>query len=227
MVNPSEIQASYAPRIAAALASAAAIREGAFVAVPFEVCGLKLRPMSLRDYLHLVIAGNAHVAAAAPPPEDPVEALRYWSAHHAQLLWAVWEGSILGVPRARDAFIRDRVAPLDYLALSAGLAEYLAETFFDAPRAARPAPGAPAPEPVNDPLRVSFVAHDVHRFAAAYGWPMEQTLALPLKVAFQLRRLIRADQQLAAGVSLTPHFDESDRLWGEMLDQLNAPPAAA
>ncbi len=224
-----EIQSTYAARIAAALAAAAAQRDGAFVAVPFDVCGLKLRPLTLRDFLHLALAGNAHLGGATPPPAEApaVDRARFWSSHHAQLLWVVWEGAKLGNTKARDAFLKNQVAPLDFALLSAGLADYLAEQFFDAPRAPALVDGAPPPVEHNDPLRVSFVAHHVHALAAAYGWRLPEILDLPLAVVFQLRRLIRADQYITAGKTPPPHFDESDRLWGEMLAALNAPPASA
>lgn len=225
-MSPAELQADYAARIAAAAAQAQTQRDTAFVAAPHDVCGLRLRAMTLRDYLHLTSAGCAHLVPG-PAPEDPAALARHWAAHHGLLLWVVWEESRLGDRAARDAFLRDRVAPLDFGTLSSAIGRYLGEMFHDAPRAPRDPAARAHLAQRNDPLRVSFVAHHVHRLAAAYGWPLPAILDLPLPVLFQLDRLIRAEERIQAKLAPEPFFDDSDRLWAELLDRLNEPASPA
>lgn len=214
------LQAEFAAKIEAAAAQVAARRDCAWLPVPFPVSGVELREMTLRDYLTLVLAGNAHVTAQ-PVPTDPIEADRFWAAHDVQLLWLLSPGFIPNHARARDKFIA-QAAGFAAAAVREGIAAYLAETFADARR------GRAGADPTQaDPLKVSFVACYVHRLATAYGWTVGEIQSLPLKQLFQLVRLCEVDAAYKAGKQPPLAPDETDHLWAEYLAALNAPAPAA
>lgn len=216
----SAIAAEFAAKIEAAAHRVGARRDCAWLAVPFPICGVDLREMTLRDYLTLILSGNAHVTAQ-PVPADPLEAAGFWAAHDVQLLWLLSPDFRPGDLKARARFI-SRAAGFSASAVREGLTAYLAETFADARRG-----GAGADPKQADPLKVSFVACYVHRLASAYGWRVEEIQSLPLKQLFQLVRLCEVDAAYKAGKQPPLAPDETDHLWAQYLAALNASPPSS
>jgi hypothetical protein len=215
-----QLQAEFSAKIAQATATAAARRDAAWLCAPWDICGLTLRDLNLRDYLTLIVAGNAYVAPAQPP-EDEAGQLRFWAAHNAQFLWLLSPDYRVNDTRALNRFI-NKIADLKFEAIMAGIHAYLAETFADTRRGA----GA-GPDPTQaDPLRVSFFSCYVHRLASAYGWPISEIEKLPLKQVFQLIRLLDAEAAYKAGKQPAALVDETDELWAQYLARLNTSAAA-
>lgn len=222
MTSRQQIEAEFAPLIAAAAQRdqarrAAAGREldAALFDVPFEICGVPVRPMTVSDYLVLVVSGNAHLTAAEVP-QDPDGELQFWTTQCHALLWLL---SPEHRPDrvARDAFVAKLVGKSPFGEMMSGISEYLSETFSAAPRAAaNKSDGAP------DPVGCSFLIHWQHRIASAYGWSRAEFRALPLKELFQILRVLDAEWAAKTGKRLRPPLDgEVDRLWAEMLDRIN------
>ncbi len=212
------IEAHYLPLIAQARTAAESRRDEAWLDVPHPICGLAVRALTLADFLALRAAGNAHFTAAATPPAEPLAAARFWSAHHAQLLWWLCPAYRPGASAERERWILDRIAPLPFEKLHAEVMAYLAATFADcpAPVQAEGASAAPAS------LGASFAACWVHDFSAAYGWPPAVILGLPLAQIFQLLHLQRHDALLKTGRTPAPSGDEADRLAAAAFSEIAA-----
>lgn len=212
------IKAEYAAKIAAAEAEAARRRDAAFIDIPFMVAGREpIRAMCLPDYLLLIESGNAHVCGLQPAPESSEEqAEQFWAVHNAQFMW-VLSPEFSRVESARQRFL-NRVGALPFFRVCEDLAEYLRESFSDAPRPARVTNAAPQ----ASPLRVSFAAVWYYRLGSRLHWSRAEIRATPLRELFQLLRTIDAFESLERGRKVIPMGDETDHLWGEMLDRINA-----
>lgn len=223
MPTVEEIKRGYQERIADAAARDAARRSAeemrrtsAFIDAPFDVCGIRLRPMTIPDYVALIVAGNAHVTSV-PQPEDQRSAMKMWGLHNMALLWFMSEDFRANAPKEREAFTIAH-ADISFDEAARGIGEYMQETFADAPR-----PSGEGASNAADPIGAAFPAHWQHKIAACYGWSREEIRAMPLKELFQYLRLIDADTAAKNGKQIrTPLDGEVDRLWSEMLRDINA-----
>lgn len=222
MTTAAEIREHYAHRIAAAQAAAALRRDLAWVDAPHLVAGaIPLRPMCLPDYLALIVAGNAYVNDLTLPA-DPAGTDAFWAAHNTQFLWRLSPDYRLNDSAAAARFARRRVAPLPHDLVASDIAEYLADTFTDAPAPVLEAGRVRA----SPPFPVSFAGAWTHRLATAYGWSRAEIAATPLKEIFQLFRLIDRDREREAGLTPAPLPDETHALRAQMLAALEQLPAA-
>ncbi len=210
------IEAEYAERIATAQRETEERRDGAMVGVPFCICGIQIRVMTLHDYLTLSVQGNAHVSDAEVPV-NKAEAIRFWALHDAVLMWFL-SSDFSREPEKRAAFIK-RVAVLNAEQVGAGVAEYIRDIFADAPRGASASSGVPVPP---DPVGVSFSVYWIAALAKRFHWSRSEILALPMPELFQYLRLIRAEQRAESGKQPYAIDSEVDRLWSEKLAKVNA-----
>lgn len=230
MTTAEQIQAEYAPRLAAAaardvaaMAEADTRRIGAVLDVPHEVCGIPLRAMTLVDYSALIVAKNPHVCAI-PEPEDEDARRSFWASNNLALLWLLSPDYVAGDPPAVEAFAIKH-ADLSLLEVTIGIAEYLADTFADAPR---PRGGEEGEMKRPDPVRAGFPVYWLHRIACTYGWTREEIRALPLKELFQHLSIIEAEALMKTSGRLPPFTDGEYRpLVSEMLQKMNEANQAA
>lgn len=210
------IEAEYAAKIAAARIASEERRDAVLVGVPFTICGVTVRLMTLADYLTLSVLGNAHVARI-PVPQDKVEAARFWHTHDAMLLWFLspqWSAA----ESAREEFFK-RAALFDPDERVRGVLEYMHAVFADAPRG--PSPEVDEPPPA-DPVGVSFAIHWIGVLARRFPWSRAEIRALPLPELFQYLRLIDAERRIELGRPLV-HLDvDVSRLWAEKLQRIEA-----
>lgn len=210
------IESEYDTRIAAALREAEERRDAILVQIPFEICGVPLRILTLDDYLTLSVQGNAHVCAV-PVPDKPAEAAHFWTTHDLMLMWYL-SPEFSPAPLARTAFFK-RAALFDPVERAHGVGEYLRSVFADAPRGSTVAPGAVPPP---DPVGVSFAIHWIGTIAERFPWSRAEIRALPLPELFQYLRLIAAERRAALGKPPVVLEAEVSRLWAEKLKQINA-----
>lgn len=210
------IEAEYDSRIAAALRETEERRDAILVSVPFMICGVPLRILTLDDYLTLSVQGNAHVCHI-PVPEAAPEAASFWTTHDVMLIWYLSPG-FSASPAARAAFFKQAVL-FDPIERAHGVGEYLRAVFADAPRGPTVVPGeAPPPDPVG----VSFAIHWIATLAQRFPWSRAEIRALPLPELFQYLRLISAERRAAAGEAPIVFDAEVSRLWSEKLNRINA-----
>jgi len=207
----------FTAKIEAARLETQARRDGAFVDIPFLASGIPIRQMCLPDFLALIAIGNAHVTGLQPPAEATAsDCTQFWALHNAQLAWLL-SPDFSPDASPRDAFLKN-LGRRDHVEFSMHIAEYLRDTFADAPTPSRAVGGAPQ----ADPFRVSFAARWYHRIATAYGWSRTEIRATPLRELFQLLRTIDAYDALKAGQFPGGATDETDRLWAEYLQKITA-----
>ncbi len=140
-------------------------RDAAFIALSDTIAGLELKPLNLRHYLRLSLAGNAFVTGAAPMAEDA-----------AVFLYVVSEST-----EAKRAFAR-RIAGYDFATVCRGILAFMDEALFDAPLST-----------VKGHRRsyYSIAASLTDVFASEYGWTLAEIMATPLAALFQLLRVIQ------------------------------------
>jgi hypothetical protein len=233
MTPAEQIQADYAPRLAAAAARDVAAmaeadnrRVGAVLEVPHDVCGIPLRAMTLVDYAALIVSGNAH-ATPAQEPESDEDRLAFWASHNLAFLWLLSPDYVGGKPKVRDKFI-SRHAHLPLLEVARGINEYLADTFADAPRKSHDEDDAqPGTSKPLNPIRAGFPIHWQHRIAMNYGWTRAEIRSVPLKELFQHLSLIEAEAAIRNTGRLQPFTGGEYRpLVAEMLQKMNEAAAA-
>lgn len=213
------IQNDYAGKIETATAAERDRRDAALIDVPFLVCGIPLRAMTLPDYLALIAAGNAHVSDVQVPREDG-KIRPFWAAHNAQLIWLLSPEFVANNEKARDRFVIKTVARLDFVELCEGISEYLREMFADAPRGRPREDGEPVP---HDAYGVSFGVHWIARIVKRFPWSRAEVRALPLPELFQYLRFITAEEMIENGKTpMGAGGTSADRLWAEMLGKINA-----
>lgn len=217
-VNPEaqKIEAEYDAKIHAAQRATAERLDAAWVDVPFEVCGLPIRRMTLADYATLTVVGNAHVTYVTPPEEEKARRA-FWAVHNAQLLWYL-SPEFSPERRARESYLAS-VGAIDFRRLDADVGEFIFEMFADAPRASG---SIEAGEVHVDPVGVSFMTHWVGRLARRFPWSRAEILALSLPEVWQYLRLIRAEKLREDGEAIVATDDAVDRLWAEKLEKLTA-----
>ena len=167
------------------------VRDSAFLRLSETVCGFELRPMTLRDYAVLRMAGNPLLGDALPAPEEL-----------AQFLW------ILSVSysksRLRRILFSIRVnkacaTPLQAARLIDSCREYRQEAMQDAPALA----GCKG----YSPSYYSDCAYWCGILGREYGYSMDEVLDIPLKILFQLPGEMKDHHN-----SKSPRCNPSDRI---------------
>ena len=184
------------PGLLDALATEARIREDAFSGLPVPVCGVDIRPLTLRDYERLLGQRSPFLVGGLPDRGDV-----------AVLLWHQrWDTSAEDDP-ARFAARFDSVA---LATLSEAVGQFIAEALMDAPTG-----GKSSTAPV-----VGLSASIVHRMCSTYqGMSIENVRDMPCAVLWQFLRCIQRDND-----PQTAFFNAlSDRVKGNYLRDLNQP----
>jgi len=193
------------PEIQSAVSAEREARQEAWLQIEEPLCGVPVRPLTLRMVLYLDLAQNWY-AAGAPEPisvADP-DYLRAWTYQQAEFLWVVSEAFVPGGGRPRDRFFKS-LRRKDAPAMDAAITAYYAAAYFDAPSA------GPAS---SMPPRIDWIASIVHEFAAAYHWPVDQILDTPLRILLQLRRCLQASADPKAYADLpNPRSDAAQAAW--------------
>lgn len=171
------------------------IRDTAFLDIPEQICGIDVKPLTLRHVLALSLVGSPFMVGGNPSPVDC-----------AQFLWCVstrwnpdskWQRRLFMI-RCGKINAVDCVNQID---------EFLRESFQDAP---------PRMGGGDRPSYYSYAAFMVDTFAHQYGWTDSQTLDMPCKRAFQLLCAIRKRNNPEATL-----FNPSDSVRGKWLDEIN------
>jgi len=168
-------------------------RDAAFLDLETDICGFKIRQMTVED--HLVLSGldNDVVQGRLPHPK----ALAFF-------LWYLSPGYRGNAP-VRRWWFAVRVWRKSYDHLVAGCRDYMAKTMADAPSRSP-----------NQRCFASGVAHAVNLIAINYGWKERDILKLSLRRMFQYQRCIQAYHNPRA-----VFISASDSLVGNYLRTLN------
>lgn len=179
-----------------ALDRESAIRDAAFIDLPESICGVQVKPLTIRLFITLDGIGSPFVRGAA------VEA-----ADVARFLWAVSPLYSATDTEARAKFVRQcrKIIGID---AADAIRAYLDEAFMDAPASSESA-GEQAPFASWASSLVDFLANQ-------YSWSEDEILDMPLKRAWQYVRRI----QKRSNPSKTL-FNPSDKVRGDWLATIN------
>jgi hypothetical protein len=159
------------PRLAEAAKEERDTRSEAWLDVPLSICGVSIRPLTLRRYSILTAAGNAFVCGTAPSAADI-----------GQFLWVLSDRFTFDT-HDRDRFLKS-IASVTVGAALVEIYAHLEAVFFDAPTG-----GKSDGKPYNGAIEASII----HRLAKEYGWGAQQVLDLPMAQIFQLFRAQERD----------------------------------
>ncbi len=180
------------------------LRDGAFLDLPFSLCGFPCLKLTARHFAILVHSRSPFVCGGFPLPE-----------HVVQFLWVLHpKFSYTDIVR-RDAFI-DSCAWLDYDAAVQSIVGYVEEVMIDSP-----ATGGNRSEGYH-----SWLAVIVDTLAREYGWSQEQIMSLPMASLFQYLRLI-GRRNGDTGPQFNRLTDAAKNRWLEKVNAENAAKAAA
>lgn len=166
----------------------------AFLDFPETVCGVELRPLTMRDCLLLQSIGSPFVVGGNVGPIDALAFLKLQCTPRSRLSrWAM-----LRVIASRHATVE----------VVQSIQEFIEEAFADSP---------PTDGSEGGPQYWTLAHSLIHVFGKNYGWPMEETLRHPIKVLLPLLNIIRAESSPGAAM-----FNPlSDRVRGEWLKSVN------
>ena len=165
-------------------------RDMAFMPAPLPVCGVAVRHMNARHHIMLCGCRNRFITGGSIRPEDV-----------AMWLWFLSPGYTTEAG-FREAFIAEKVRPLDFAEVSRAIIEYREQVYQD----------WPASDGLARKLYVAPVATMVDLLAHEYGWSDESILEMPLARIFQYVRRINMRRDPGAVM-----FNPSDRLMSEYL----------
>ena len=171
------------------------VRAAAFIDAPEELCGLAVRPLTLGDMVALEQCGVCFFNARQP--FEPADVVRF--------LWYQHEGYRQSARFRRDLFIRQHARKANELCAGM-ITAWIDEAFQDSPGSS----GG------NEISYWHYSAGIIDMMGREYGWTIKDTMGAPLKVLFQLMKIInkRADPK-------APAFNPSDRVKGQWLAELN------
>ncbi len=221
MSAPDPAIAAFRARLAAAQAAARSLRLAAFVDYEPLVCGLRLRPVTLRTYTLLLAWRNAFVVGGPVTIKDIVQFV--WAHHPRFSQFAERDRARVQRQCFRAlhlGWFRRRYSPAAFTAAIAEIRRIVHEALADFPAGsddAEPLPHALAPQLVSLLLRGHPGALD---FTAA----CHLVNTLPLARLMQFIREILHRLSQGKDALLTP--DEA-RVWHDYLDHQNLPAPAA
>lgn len=172
------------PGYAEAVRGELANRELAFMPAPMPICGVPIRHLNARHQMILVRCGNVFVCGGAVRAADV-----------AFFLWALSPDYVVNDTKRRDAFIKKRVAKLNFVAVVTAIRAYMEDVMQDMPQ---------GPEGERK-LYTAPVASLVDMLALEYGWSDELILEMPLARVFQYARRIQSRH-----APRVPLFNRSD-----------------
>lgn len=145
-------------------------RDAAFVLEHDDICGVPVKPLSLRHFTLLVAIGSPFVCAG-----------ELTATEAARFIWIVSAVRCRNdTAQARDRFLKS-IRGLNFVHACQGISRYLDEAFQDSPGGGSS----------NRPLSTSFAAVLVDMIAREYGWRESDILDMPLRRLFQYLRCIR------------------------------------
>lgn len=157
------------PGYAAAANEEAVNRELAFLPVPVPICGIPIRHYNARHHMLLCGCGNRFVVGGKMRPEDVAMFLWFLSPEYST------------DAKARAAFVKKRVNPLEYGEAVAAICRYVDSVFQDALSGTTGGGGKQF---------FASIAGIVDLLASEYGWADEAILEMPLARIFQYTRRI-------------------------------------
>lgn len=198
------------PAIREAIEREKETRQEAWLGLEEPLCGVLVKPLTLRMVLFLDLARNWYVAGGfASVDFRDGSTVSDWVFNQSQFLWVVSPKFSAGNERARTRFYKS-LRKLEPGKLHRAIERYYGAAFFDAPANCSTNSSAP---------KVDWIAAFVHEFASAYHWPADRILDTPLRVLLQLRRCIQISNEPKSANSL-PN-PESDAATKDFLDELN------
>ena len=185
-------------------------RQEAWLGLEDPLCGVPVKPLTLRMVLFLDLAANWYVAGGFGSVDFTAgSTVSDWVFNQSQFLWVVSPQFAPGDERARKRFYKS-LRKLQPATLHREIERFYGAAFFDAPANNHANSSAP---------KVDWIAALVHEFASAYHWPADHILDTPLRVLLQLRRCIQISNEPKSASSL-PN-PESDAATKAYLDELN------
>lgn len=140
-------------------------RDAAFLNIPADICGLKIRQMTARDFMILEGTSNPIISGGGDPSEADISGFLHLMAvnrspwHRFRKLWR-----------------------MDYRKALDAIGKYLETTFQDTPGGSSSSPCAPT---------ASWLAYQCEQVASEYGWNYEYTMGIPLRILNQFCNLIQ------------------------------------
>lgn len=173
------------PEYAAAVKKENDVRDAAFLDLPADICGVKIRQMTAWHWVVLAGIDSPFLRSGVfmPEPEQVLMFLWVMSPMFERLSKAVLQNTAVGRWRQRR-FIR-RYKHLDYKRCVDGICAFVKDTFQDCPEGGEENDKRKAPN-------ISFAAGVVHAIACEYGWNERDIVQMPLKRVFQYLNMIDA-----------------------------------
>lgn len=220
-VTVEELQAKYAE----AVKRENFVWNAAFTQVTESVGPFELVPMTLRHMIDLRLAQSPFVCGGTPTPADANIFLWRLSAGYSatdnrararfdKLCRFFFEPELpwLHLPVLMRRFEANyESAYLAFLKIAGGIYEFFMETIQDWP---------PHRDESNAESYFSDAAAMCHSFGNAYGWTVDTTMNCPLKILFQMHKLVMAEARKLDKKNAVP-FKPSDRVRQQMLELLN------
>ena len=191
-----------------ALAEERELRGRVCIGIPFVVCGVHLRLMTLRDYVNLQALRSPFVAGGFVRRTDCLQILCYMQTGYREP-----KQGLIGrfLARRRNSEILKLVQKFDTLQLIAGINEYIDAVFLDSP-----ASSVSAGE--SSPI-ASSTASIIDQLGSSYGWSIDEMMDVELPLVFQLFRI----RHLMEGGKRSALINRrSSKVIGEYLRTVNA-----
>lgn len=182
-------------------------RDFVLMGLPYGICGVDIRVLTLGDLLALMAMRHSYIAGGFIRRTDVATFLWFLSPRYVQPDSARGWFYNHKVKRARARFIR-MVRKLDFSKARHEIHEYLDLCFLD----------APGSDGVGRAPTTSWLATATHVIASRYGWTRSEIRSIPLPEFYQLlRKITTADD------STTLLFNRwSDPIKDQFLNDLNA-----
>lgn len=165
-----------------AVAKEQRLRELAYLGVPWDACGIKVKQITPHLLTMLSASGNPFVCGGVPLGVHVTQFLWLLSPDYSTSAWAMWR-------------FRRKVRKLDLVSLATSIQEFVQVTFMDQP---------------NGRLSVPYACSSAwieHRMWKDYGWKWEYTKGQPLRRIYGLLRCKAQD----AGVVLINSLSDKKR----------------
>lgn len=190
---------------------------------PFEVL-----PMNMRHFINLRLIGSPFICGGSPTPDALIAFLWVLSPQYSihdvrgknrfsakcRRVFGVPKMPLIRFPFLMRAWSAKAVRRLQaYSEILAEVEKYREESILDSPGGSS--------SPMTAPF-YSDAAGYCYGLCAAFGWTVEYAMACPLKIGFQLMKIVMARESAKAGKKPTMFNRLSDGVTGRMLDADNA-----
>lgn len=188
------------------------IRDFAFSGLPETLCGIKVSPLTFRQWIWLMTIESPFLNGGDLRPETirgDIGAF-FWTIAPERRLEAGGMREIFWQRWAKRRFLR-QVGRVETLTAIRGIRDYLLAAFQDAPSVT-----------LGGEHRASYFNAGsviVDRLCQRYGWTDDHALDRPLKRAFLLLKIMDREQKARAGKP-TMLFNPSDVIKGQLADKI-------